>query len=285
MKKYLLLPFLLLFITIGCGSDDSPVTSPLPAEPLAAETMLNVAYGSDPQQKMDVYLPEGRDENTKVIILIHGGSWQHGSKEDMGFMVPTIRQQFPEHAIVNINYRLATTTSPAYPKQINDIEAVINFIDNSDYQVSDDYALVGVSAGAHLSMLYSYKYDTEHDVKAVVDIVGPADFLDPNYLSHPLYAESGVILLGTPSPTEEQILEVSPAAHITAAAPPTLSFYGGVDPLVPATQGPRLKNKLDSFGVYNEFNFYADGGHANWDAQIMQEVFGKTILFLQNNFD
>lgn len=279
MKKLLLLPLLFLFLFTGCTSEDTT------QDPLAARTMINVAYGNDAQQKMDVYLPEGRDESTKVIVLLHGGSWVAGDKEDMNFIVPILQQQFPDYAIVNINYRLATPESPMYPKQINDIKSALTFIEENNANISDDYAFIGVSAGAHLSMLYSYKYDPQHDVKAIVDIVGPADFTDPNYLSHPLYAQSGITLVGTPTPTQEQIAEVNPAAHIKATAPPTLSFYGGVDPLVPATQGPRLKAKLDSFGVYNEFNFYPDGGHADWNAQIMQEVFGKTILFLQNHFD
>lgn len=276
MKKFLLLPLLLLFLNISCGSDDT-----VNNEPLEAETLLNVAYGGHAEQKMDVYLPEGRDENTPVIVLVHGGAWIAGSKEDMSFIVPVLQAEFPDHAIVNISYRLASDESPMYPKQIDDIASVIGFIENSDYEVSDDYAFIGASAGAHLSMLYAYKHDTEHDVKAVVNIVGPADFSDPAYTVHPLYESMAVILTGTETPTAEQIAEINPVAHITALAPPTLSFYGGQDPLVPSSQGPRLEAKLDEMGVYNELNFYPDGGHADWNAQIMQEVYGKIIAFLE----
>ena len=279
MKKILLLPLLLLFLNISCGSDDTTVNN----EPLEAETLLNVAYGSHTEQKMDVYLPEGRDEDTPVIVLVHGGAWIAGSKEDMSFIVPILQSEFPDHAIVNINYRLASDESPMYPKQIDDITSVIGFIENSDYEVSDDYAFIGASAGAHLSMLYAYKHDNEHDVKAVVNIVGPADFSDPAYAVHPLYESMAVILTGTETPTAEQIAEINPVAHITALAPPTLSFYGGQDPLVPPSQGPRLEAKLDEFGVYNEFNFYPDGGHADWNVQIMQEVYGKIVVFLQTH--
>ncbi len=280
MKKYLF-GLLLIGLLSGCSSDDD-TTTPDITLPLEAENITNIAYGTHAQQTMDVYLPAGRDENTKIIVLVHGGSWVGGSKEDMNFMIPTIQTEFPDHAIVNINYRLASLGSPAYPKQINDIESVIEFIETNNYHISDDYAFVGTSAGAHLSMLYSYKYDTEHDVKAVVDIVGPADFTDPEYTIHPLYEQSGLILVGDANPPLEVITEVSPVAHITSEAPPTLSFYGGQDPLIPATQGPLLKAKLDEVGVYNEFNFYPDGGHGDWNVQIMQEVFSKTILFLEN---
>lgn len=286
MKKYFILHFLLLFITVGCSSDDNNNSAPPVAEPLVAEEIMNVSYAPDAEQKMDIYLPEGRNENTKVFVLVHGGSWVLGSKEDMNFMIPTLQSQFPGHAIVNIDYRLASPENPVNPMQINDIKSVISFLEsNYEQELAHEYAFVGVSAGAHLSMLYSYKHDVNHDVKAVVDIVGPADFTDIEYVNHPLYTQSAFTLLGTATPTMAQIEEINPVTHITAQAPPTISFYGGQDPLVPASQGVILESRLNDAGVYNEFNFYPDGGHADWNVAIMQEVFNKTILFLQNNFE
>src|SRR6185436_17363983 len=72
--------------------------------PLAAETKLDVAYGADPQQKMDVYLPAGRTAAaTKVIILIHGGGWNQGDKADFTAYVDTLKRRMPTYAIFNIN--------------------------------------------------------------------------------------------------------------------------------------------------------------------------------------
>ena len=45
-----------------------------------------------------------------------------------------------------------------------------------------------------------------------------------------------------------------------------------------------LKAKLDAAGVYNEFNFYPDGGHADWDATTFAEVYNKVEAFLQARF-
>jgi len=280
MKKLLVILFLGLLCS--CSSDDNAAPQ---YDASVALTLNNVAYGADAQQTMDIYLPAGRTANTKTIILIHGGAWVAGDKADFADVVPFAQAQFPDYAIVNINYRLATTTSPAYPKQIDDIELVIGKLKSSGYTLSDDYAMVGASAGAHLAMLYAYRFDENHEVKAIVDIVGPADFSDPQYLAHPLYAYASQNLIGTSTPTTAQIQEVSPAAYINAQSPPTIMFYGGQDPLVPASQGPRLRDKLTQFGIYNEFNFYADGGHGDWDDATYTEVYAKLSTFLQNNFE
>jgi acetyl esterase/lipase len=279
MKKVALI--FLLGTAIGCSNSNNTNT-----ETLAAQDILNVAYGTDSQQKMDVYLPAGRNQNTKVIILVHGGGWSGGSRSEFGYFVPQLKAEFPGHAIVNIDYRLATLASPGFPKQVNDIEAVIAFLKNSDYNISDDYAFIGASAGAHLSMLYAYEYDTAHDVKAVCSIVGPADFTDPSYTQNPLFTNGLAYLVGNVSNTENPGLyaDVSPSLQVSAQSPPTIMFYGGQDPLVPATQGPRLKAKLDESGVYNELHLYPNGGHGNWDAPTMLNFQTKLMAFLHAKF-
>lgn len=276
MKKNVILLFLIGFLWSCSSSDDNSQYDNNVALELA-----NVAYGTDERQVMDVYLPAGRDEDTKVIILIHGGAWVGGSKEDFAYAVPLIRSQFPDHAIVNINYRLATPESPAYPKQIDDIKDVIQHLENNGYNISDDYAFIGASAGAHLAMLYSYAFDTDNDVKAVCNIVGPADFTDPAYTSNPLYNYAAINLTGSNNPSQSLIEEVSPITHITSQSPPTIMFYGGQDPLIPSSQGPLLRDALTEAGVYNEYNFYPDGGHGDWNQIIMAEVYNKMTTFLQ----
>jgi acetyl esterase/lipase len=44
------------------------------------KTILDLSYGKDTAQRMDVYLPANRSiDSTKSIILIHGGGWNSGS--------------------------------------------------------------------------------------------------------------------------------------------------------------------------------------------------------------
>ncbi|MBX9448243.1 MAG: carboxylesterase family protein, partial [Taibaiella sp.] len=95
---------------------------------LSDSTMLNVAYGPDPMQRMDVYLPEDRNTNTKVIVLIHGGAWSGGDKSDMTFIQPMIAEKWPEAAVVNINYRLANGASITHKEISSDLKQAMDYI-------------------------------------------------------------------------------------------------------------------------------------------------------------
>lgn len=270
MKKY----FLVLFVALlwNCGSDDDKNAA------LTAQQLSNVSYGSNPQQVYDIDLPEGRNPAiTKVIILVHGGSWYGGSKNDMAAAAAFARLQFPLHAIVNMEYRLATVSSPAYPKQIDDIQAVIDHIESANYNVAKEYGLLGVSAGAHLSMLYAYKFDPAHKVKVVGSMVGPTDFTDPAYVGTELAEMIFPFLVGE-NPTEALTIEVSPALHVTADDAPTIQFLGNADPLIPNSQGERLESALDAAGVENQRHVYA-AGHGNFSFADSQDIFGKLGTF------
>lgn len=41
-----------------------------------------------------------------MVVLIHGGAWFSGQKEDMLEFVPFLERDFPEYCIANMNYRL-----------------------------------------------------------------------------------------------------------------------------------------------------------------------------------
>lgn len=160
-----------------------------PIEILEATTALNVSYGTHAQQVYDLYLPAGRNSTqTKTIVLIHGGGWTAGDKSDMTGFISLINTTHPDHAIVNMNYVLAQAGSiPAFPNQFLDIEVVLTKLINEHEAlgISQEFGLLGVSAGAHLAMMYDYTYDTTDRVKLVANIVGPSDFTDPFYADNP----------------------------------------------------------------------------------------------------
>lgn len=250
----------------------------------------DVAYGPDKEQQMDLYLPEkNMQKKAKVFLLLHGGGWNHGDKEKMNFIANYLRKQFPDHAVANINYRLATDDSPGFPKQTDDIALAITYLQNNSqkYGISNQYAFVGSSAGAHLALLYSYKYDHNAVIKAVSSFVGPVDFTDPSYTEHIKNEYPLKSLIGKKSYKQfpELYQDVSPITHITAKAPPTLAIYGQKDPLVPYTQAKRLKDQLDHFGVLNESYVYPNEAHGDWSAEINAEKLLRMTAFFQQYFN
>ena len=269
---------LFAFLILSCSNEDSDNNSG--PEIIEAYEALDVSYGSDSNQVFDIYLPEGRTENTKVLFLVHGGSWVGGDKEDMNGFRDYILQNHPALGIVNMNYTLAGANSPPVPMQTNDISSVVEYIttNRSDLIVSDDIGFIGVSAGAHLSLLWSYVNDINSQVDMVCSIVGPANFTDPAYYNstNPVF-QSIYFLFGNPSIS---FLEsASPYHTATATSPPSLLFYGGQDPLVTNSQGIDLDSKLTNLGVPHEFTFYEEEGHG-WVGQNLTDTFNKISNYI-----
>src|SRR5258705_1363466 len=152
MRNLLLLLFLIIFIS-SCKKDDDPGQD-------MSVTMLNVSYGTNAQQKMDVYLPATRSTTTtKVMIMIHGGGWNSGDKSDFNEYVDSLKKREPSYAIFNLNYRLANAPD-LFPVQEQDIKAAVEFIytKRQEYMISDKFVLVGASAGGHLAFVHGFKY-------------------------------------------------------------------------------------------------------------------------------
>lgn len=273
MKK-----FLFLFIVsiglgmslISCDSDNDGTSEIQNSLPLEAETRLEVSYGSHPQQVYDLYLPANRSETkTKVIILVHGGGWNEGDKEDMDGFVTLVQENHPDHAVVNINYILATNTIKAFPNQFLDLGNVISKLtsEKEDLQILPEFGLIGTSAGAHISLMYDSVYDEGNKVKFVCDIVGPSDFTDPFYANNPAWVLLLAALVDTNAyPSGTNLAEAtSPVFQVSGSTSPSILFYGDQDPLVPLTNGELLETNLSNSGVTNSFTVYP-GGHGNWDA-------------------
>ncbi|RLD26335.1 MAG: alpha/beta hydrolase [Bacteroidetes bacterium] len=280
--KHVLFNILILFLVLSCSINDSEVITEQP-QPLEYFEELNVSYGNDSDQKFDIYLPANRTLDTKVMILVHGGGWSAGDKNDMNSFVDLIFQNFENIAVVNINYRLADENNQPYPMQTDDITTIINHLkDNqNNYVIDDDFGFIGTSAGAHLSMLWSYALDINSDIKMVCSIVGPTNFTDPAYLNNTDPDVQELIDLFGLTATTEFLEEVSPYHRVTASAPPTILFYGGQDPLIPTTQGTDMRDKLVELGVTNEFTLYEDEGHG-WTGINALDTWAKLKAFIEN---
>lgn len=278
---------LFLFFFIVSLASCKKETSNASNQVIAAQKITNAAYGTDTEQKMDLYLPAGRStDSTKLIVLIHGGAWVAGDKADFATYITTLQQHLPHYAIANINYHLATTTTHHFPTQENDMKAAIGFLvqKSADYHISQSFVLLGASAGGHLALLQAYKYNTPK-IKAVVDFFGPANMVDLYNNTTIAFNKSVIEMLmnGTPVTNPSLYQQSSPVNFVTSQAPPTIMLHGDADALVNVNQAINLKEKLQNAGVTNQLIIYPNQGHDLWPVSIMNDAFTKIELFIKAN--
>lgn len=278
------------FVFMSCTKDDVTPGGGGSGGPLLERVIKDTAYGTDPLQRMDIFLPAGRTAATKVVIFIHGGGWEAGSKNDGEYLqiVNLIRQKWPDAAVANINYRLTTNPAVHYTEMMADISAAVNFlVDNkTSFITSDTLTMVGASAGAHLAMLYTYKYNDKNYVKAVADFFGPATFTDwewyntyniflARYIKDLLIAFNG-------APWNTTLYDSnSPLALATAQSKPTIIFHGTLDLVVPLYQSQWLRNKLNTLNVPHEYYDYVDGHGFN--PTNSADAVTKAVVFLKKH--
>ena len=253
---------------------------------LPAKNIRDVSYGKNTAQRMDIYLPSERSVNsTKSIILIHGGGWNSGSKNDFASYIDSFKKRMPDYAIFNINYRLVNGSN-LFPTQEQDIKAAIDFIveNSNDYHINKNkLVLLGVSAGGHLALLQGYKYNNPK-IAAIVDFFGPTDlvvmFKKPWHPYVPFVLQ--MITGTTPSQDPALYQQSSPVNYISIHSAPTLILHGGNDNIVNVSQSRSLKNKLDKAGVKNELVIYPGKSHG-WYGPTLSNSFDRIEEFLQTN--
>jgi len=122
---------------------------------------LTAAYGADPAQVLDVYLPPNLPRDAPVIIMVHGGAWKIGDKANTGSVENKLRRWLPRgYVFVSVNYRMLPQAM-AYA-QAQDVAAALRWTQShaADWGASDrKIILMGHSAGAHLVALLSSRPD------------------------------------------------------------------------------------------------------------------------------
>ncbi|MBS1748682.1 MAG: alpha/beta hydrolase [Bacteroidetes bacterium] len=280
-KKYsYFFPILILFLVSCTKSNDAGKDIHLPSA-----VILDTAYGADPYQKMDIYLAADRDGHAPTIVLIHGGGWSGGDKNELTSSVKGIQDIFPGYAVVNINYRLAKDgVTNVFPTQENDVKSAIETIlrNTGKFHVSDKLILIGFSAGGHLALLHGYKNDPGRNVKAIVDFFGPTDLAalsDIGLVQALILLNATGKLIGQ---DKEIFIQSSPINFITKNAPPTIILQGGKDDLVPQSQAIALNKKLEENNVVHQLVVYPNEGHG-WTGNNLLDSFNKIKDFINAN--
>jgi acetyl esterase/lipase len=289
MKVPSFLKFSLIFglfsvLALSCSDPESPIPDGL--DPAKAHTEIDLAYGTDPRQVMDVYLPANRDQSrTRVFVWIHGGGWIDGDKSELEGFKPWLENVQDDYAYIGINYRLFNFLGNAnrFPTQEEDIKKAMAFIKSKleEWDLSENLVLAGASAGGHLTLLHSYKNNGDGLVKAAVAFFPPTE-LRSFHSSSPtsrLLLEN--LLGGTPESIPLVYSNSSPLVFVKEGSVPTAFFHGDVDTVVPIAQSKILETRLVASKVPHLKEYLPGQGHG-FDEETYKRLIGLTEAFLDS---
>ncbi len=210
--------------------------------------MTNIQYGQETSQNFSLVLPSPSRHLLPVIILLHGGSWSGGQKEDLNY----IARRFADYgfAAFSVDYRLSSSSIHGID-MIQDIQTMVNYIENMSIRLNLDknrISFFGYSAGAHLAMLYAY--NSPQKVKSVISIAGPTDILDSSLLAVPGMYNALLQVVG--DTIRDHWIQFNPIHFINYFSPSTLMIHGLNDETVPVNQSVRLCDALNKAGGYGK---------------------------------
>ncbi|MBA2588897.1 MAG: alpha/beta hydrolase [Alphaproteobacteria bacterium] len=236
----------------GC-SPFGPINLLVPKSGYAVHRALS--YGSDPRQKLDIYVPAGAKGPMPVLLFLYGGSWRQGNRSDY----LAFGQAFSSAGMVVAvaDYRLYPQVK--YPGFAEDAAGALAFLHNHAAQYGGDPGRIfvsGHSAGAYNAvMLASEPKFIEAKggrlgwIRGVIGLSGPYDFLP---MTEPVYID---MFEGTNN------LDSMPLHHVNGVRQPMLLATGTDDSTVDQGNTDRMAAKLKSFGSEVKVIKYKGTGH------------------------
>lgn len=245
----------------------------------------DVAYGDHELQKIDVVIPKKAEKQTCLYVRIHGGAWIGGDKSDVTeSMVPFVKKRNMIGA--NFNYRLLK--DGVYDVDCNSImedihaamKKTVEICKKEGYELKKAL-LEGESAGAHIALMYAYKYKDESPVEIalVYSDCGPTDMNDDSYFNPPIEITRKdmlmlkSLLVGKELTYEsmkepenvEKLKTVSPVTYVTKDVPPTILNSCGKDVLVPKSNAVTLEKALSENEVDHYYEHFDNSKHCRRD--------------------
>jgi len=243
-----------LMMLCGCKAQ----TAPIPKD------LLHLHYATAKQNTLDLFLPKSYTDTTPVIIMLHGGAWMMGGNEYTDKTARDLRDR--GFVVANVDYRYVNDTVHAQDllKDIDDAVAYMQKAAKTYHFKGEGYHMAGISAGAHLALLYGYT--TMRPIRSISALCAPSQLDDPARLDE-LQKNNlvkNVELLANAAYTpgtrpNARFTTVSPYAHVKAI--PTLLFHGDKDNLVPYTQSAFLYECLKAKKVPSKFITMDGKGH------------------------
>ena len=246
---------------------------------------------NDQSMKLDFYSPVTLSEKpAPLVVVIHGGSWMTGKRQDMAVFAQTLAKE--GFAAATISYRLAPKDK--WPSQIDDCQAAVRYLraNSGEYKIDPNrISSLGASAGGHLALLLGLTDTRDKTTKdyplvssrtqCVINVFGPTDML--NDYDPTLAGLLCMQVLGKSfDKSTEELKQFSPLTYVGKDAPPIFTLHGRADTLVPVKQAERLDEALKKFNITHETVLVDGMGHElPIEKPAVADAVKKAIAFLK----
>ena len=313
-KKIKILLLILLFIIVFVISAiiSMNITGSAPQKLLSVEAnnfvgtiYTDLSYENQNDNKYDLYVPEGLDknENQQLILFIHGGSFNSGSKEDFDLWC----KYYASHGYITatIDYTLQMQGLEADLNLMNEeiwnaVNAIFEESNRLGYHVTE-MATAGVSAGGTLAMNYAYKHaDTSPiPVRFIFQLAAPVDFEPKDWgllmKVNGIKTELGFVELMTGAQITDAMMvsgeytpyidAISPARLVNENSVPTLSGYGLRDHCVSVELKYLLFDALEKYDVPYDYIEFPNSNHGMYsDLDKLEEFLSMSLEYCEKYF-
>ena len=239
-------------VTTGC-TPLAALNALVPDDGYSVRT--DIAYGSLPRQKLDIYRLEALEAPAPVVVWLYGGNWRTGERGGYRFVGEALTRH--GYVVVVPDYRLYPQAR--FPAFVEDAAAAVRWAyDNVAAHGGDPRRifLMGHSAGAHIAALLALdkRYLAAagvpfEAVRGTVGLAGPYAF-DPAR-----YEKTRPVFAGTAAAA------MQPTAFVDGTEGPMLLLHGAEDETVYLDNSDKLATRIRAAGGTVRQITYPDLGH------------------------
>jgi acetyl esterase/lipase len=267
-KGLCFMPGALLLLALSACSPVKVLNALTPSQTYDKTT--GIAYGDDPRQKLDVYVPRHALADAPVVVFFYGGSWNSGSRDDYTFVGEALASR--GIVVVVADYRLYPQVR--YPLFLEDSARAVAWTRTHIREFSGNAQrmyLMGHSSGGYNAAMLALDANllgavgmSPKDLRGWIGLAGPYDFLP---IENP---DVRPVFFWPLSPPQSQ-----PINHVSRGAPPALLIAASRDDLVdPARNTAGLARKMREVGVSVQDLYYSRPSHITLVATLSRPLRG-----------
>jgi acetyl esterase/lipase len=99
-----------------------------PSAPPGVKVHMDLPYGADPRQVLDVYVPSGSVQPRPVMVFVHGGGFVRGDKDQGGGLFANVLHEFAALGWLGINVEYRLAPQAAWPSGAQDVRDAVQWV-------------------------------------------------------------------------------------------------------------------------------------------------------------